>query len=401
MCSKGRHPSQHGLTALLSTELIPMKTAIQSILIASLSSGLLIGCTPMDDDQYDPALLQQYRAALPSMDRLAATAPEASVQTLVGDPALYPTTSWEIVIGINGSVAGIIGLMQTIVALPPTVFNSQTSEFLWGPWPSDDGVGYVAAYIREADAGADFRYEYALLRGAGNDLATMTPVIWGGATPDEANADYGLGVTVWDFENNYEFEIANNPNAANEDFNRGRFATLYGKGADQTMPANELGFVVAVFRDFIPQDKPGAAAADLDYFYGRYVAADVTVDFIDWEAGIDISDPPDAVLEDVGVRMAFLNEGMGRAEADAAGGSLEAGVTASGTECWGNGLERTYLNFTVDGGAQQGTYTEGTVEGCALFQPTLDELNIPSLQDIDPSLLSALDQVASTGIPAP
>lgn len=379
-----------------------MKTAIHSILLASLSSALLIGCTPMDEnDQYDPALLQEYRAAVPSMDRLAATAPEASVQTLVGDPALYPHASWDIVIGINGSVAGIVGLMQAIVALPPTVYNSETREFVWGPFPNENGVGYVAAYIREAEAGADFRYEYALVRGVGNDLATMTPVIWGGATPDETNGDYGVGVTLWDFEANYEFEVANNPNAANETFDRGRFATLYGKGADENMPDNEFGFVVAVFRNFIPQDKPESPAADLDYFYGRYTAADMTVDFIDWEAGVDISEPKDGVNEDVGVRMAFLNEGMGRAEADATGGSLEAGVTATGTECWGNGLDRTYLNFTVDGGAQQGTYTEGTVEACALFQPTLDELNIPSLQDIDPALLAALDQAATNGVSAP
>lgn len=378
-----------------------MKTTIHTLITASLAGALAFGCTPQDDGRYDPALLAQYRAAVPSMDRLAATAPEASVQALVGDPALYPAVSWDIVTGINGSVTNIIGLMKTIVALPPTVFNSRTREFVWGPWDNDTGVGQVAVYIREAGAGADFRYEYALLRGVGNDLATMTPIIWGGATPDEVNGDHGVGVNLWDFEKNYEFEMANNPNAANEVFDRGRFATLYGKGADANMPQDEFAFVVAVFRDFIPQDNPTAQAADLDYFYGRYSGANMVVDFIDWEAGIDVSDPLDGVAEDVGVRMAFLNEGMGRAEADAMGGSLEPGVSAKGVECWDNALDRTFLEFTVDGGANQGTYTEGAIDGCDLFQPTLDELHIPSLQDLDPALMAALDDVAQNGVPSP
>jgi len=125
------------------------------------------------------------------------------------------------------------------------------------------------------------------------------------------------------------------------------------------------------------------------------------VDFLDFETGIDVTEPKDGVREDVGIRMAFLDQGTGRAEADVIGGSMAANQTGSATECWDTSLDETYLEFQVlDSGNPSQTYTEGDYGNCGMFQATLDDLNIPSLQDIDPNLLAALDQVATTGVPA-
>lgn len=375
-----------------------MKT-LSTITLSTLIPILAIGCTSTEEnDDYDPALLQEYRRAVPQMGQLEAKAPTATQMSIIGETATYPSASYDIVNGINGSIAGIVNLFDAITQVEPTLYNSETREFFWGPWENDDGIGYIGAYIREADG--DFQYEYALLRGIDNDLANLSPIIWGGATPDPNNDDYGLGVTVWDFEANHAFEEAHNDNFANEVYDRGRFANLWGRGADENDPNAVFGFVVAVFRDFIPQDEPGAEATDLDYFYGRYEADGQFVDFIDWEAGIDVSEPADGLMENVGVRMAFFNGGTGRAEADAMGGSIEDGATWSGVECWDDAIARTYANFSVDG-SNPASFSEGELANCGFFASTLTELEVPTLQDLDDGLLDALDIVAETGVPAP
>jgi hypothetical protein len=378
-----------------------MKTLTNIIALSALFGLAATGCGSTDDpDTIDQAKLAQFRAAIPQAGQLEAAAPEASASAALGDPALFPTASWDIVQGINGSVTGIVTVMRTIVDQPPTLFNSATQEFFWGPYPNDDGYGYVAAYIRDAGAGEDFRYHYALLRGASNDVATLSPVIWGGANPDASNPDRGSGITLWDFEANYAWEQANNPDAASLVLDRGRFVTLYGAGPDQTNPANEVGIILASFRNFVSKDDPTAEPANLDYFYGRFVTPNLTIDFLDYELALDVSDPADGIAENVGVRMAFLNAGAGRAEADAVGGSLTAEQSVSAIECWDVTLSESYLRFDFTDGAGTVTAEDGTLANCNLFQASLDEMGVPSLDDVDPALRAALEYIAQNGVPA-
>lgn len=348
---------------------------------------------------YDAALLEQYRAAIPKETQVAAKSPQASMQALVGDPAMLPKGSKDIVFGINGSVGGIVNTMKTIVATEPTIYNSETKEFVWGPYPNDDGVGTVAAYIKDQGEGADFRYAYALLRGVDQDLAKMSPVIWGGANPDPASDDHGSGVTLWDFEANYEFEVANNPDVANKPLERGRFVAVYGKGKNDK---GDFGIVLAALRKFVPKDQPMNAPADLDYFYGQFKDATNQVDFVNFEGDIDISnDPAKTAPELLNVHLAFFNEGTGRGEAQASGGDLAMGQVASINECWDKAIARSYLSFSssTNGMPDGPGATEGDIASCGYFQPSLADLGVPSLAGVDPALKAALDNVATNGIP--
>jgi hypothetical protein len=364
-------------------------------------AAVLLGCGggDTDDGAIDQSLLAQYRQAVPSQSQLMAPSPKASVSAKVGDPAMFPTGSQEIVLGINGAVVGIVETMRAIVETEPTVYNSATREFLWGPYPNKDGFGTVAAYIKDAGEGSDFRYHYALLRGTSNDVATMKPVIWGGATPDPENKDYGYGVTLWDFEANRAFEEANNPDFASLALDRGRFVAVYGKGADAN---GEAALVVSVFRGFVPKDKPQNAPGDLDYFYGRVTDSANTIDFVDWQSSFNVDDDPARpASEDVSVRMAFLNEGTGRAEAEASNGDLMASQKAAMVECWSPALVETYLSFTTStNGVEDGSVTDGDIANCGLFKSTFAELKVPALADVDPALMTALDNVAKNGAPA-
>lgn len=360
--------------------------------------AVLAGCGASDDGAVDPALLAEYRAAVPSETQLMAKAPAPGVHAKVGDPAVFPSGSTELVTGINGAVGGIIETMRTITSLEPTVYNSETKEMLWGPYPNDNGFGTVAAYVKDQGEGADFRYAYALLRGVNNDVATMKPVIWGGATPDPNNKDYGAGVTLWDFEANGAFEQANNPDVASVKLAKGRFVAVYAKGQE---PKGEAAFVVAVFRGFVPEDKPENTPADLDYFYGRFNDSTNAFDFLDYKGDIDVhNDPAMAAAESVGVHMAFLNEGVGRAEVEASGGDLKADETVNGVECWDAALAQSYISMTTMTGGMPGQeFTDGTPSLCGVFEKTLTELGVPSLADVDPMMMAKLDDVAKNGIP--
>ena len=72
-------------------------------------------------------------------------------------------------------------------------------------------------------------------------------------------------------------------------------------------------------------------------------------------------------------------------------------------ECWDGALGQEYLSFTaIDAaGAEVGSQLVGSLHDCGpIFSNSLADLNIPTLEDIDPELRSVLDDVATNGMPA-
>lgn len=392
----------------------------------------LLACGKADSTAtaYSASELSRYKAALPSASQLTASTPTATTvrATATSD---FPQMAKSAVTNINGVVAGIIDLMRAIVELTPTVYNSETHEFVWGPWNNDSDFGQVAVYIKEQlplakpttgacpsgfaekTAGTctpDFHFVYALARGVGNDMATYTPVIWGGANPDATNPDFGTGVTLWDFEANYAFAVANDPGYATKDFARGRFVALYGKGLtdDPNDPAGStFAFNVAVFSKFVPQDNPEAAAVDAEYFYGFYKGA-FKLGFVNFHtADVDIDHDANSDPEDLTVRIAYLPDtGVGRAEADIACPTGKAcslpGPTSSvghATECWDASLGKLYSNLTYNTWSLTTPATSTPADCGSPFQSTLTDLKVPSLSSIDPALMTILHNVADNGMP--
>jgi len=363
----------------------------------------LWGCGD-ESNGYDPVLLEQYRSALPTRSTLAASTPQ-TVTRDVGDPALYPRASWQLVKGVNAAVAGIVDTLEAVTSFPPTVFNSETQEFVWGPWDFENEPGMVAAFIRKEPEGADFRYVYVLLRGVGNDLATYKPVILGTASPDPEDEEHGLGITLWDFDASADFLATEFPDDyVADEVPHGRFIALYLSGHDPDAPENEVAWVVAYMRDFVDANAAGKLPVDLDYFYGHFEnhAEELAVDFVNFEGTFDVTEPADSVAEDIGVWMAFINNGAGRAQATASGGSLGESGSIAAVECWDASIDRTYLSFTGqdDGGAI--SYLEpvaGTEALCSMpFSNDLATLGMPSLDNVDPDLEAAMISLAEGGV---
>jgi len=369
---------------------------------AALSLALTVGCSAAED--YDQTELETARRALPSRAVLTASVPTADSQAVplaLGEPALYPTASRDIVTGINGTVGATLDAIEFVFNQTPSAYRLDTREFVWGPYPDDDGVGFFAAYLKDTGEDEDLRYHFAVLRGTSGDLGAMdsfTPVLLGGGTPDPAHEDRGVGVLLWDFTADNEFRSENDPAFDLAASNQGRFASAFGKGQlEEGEGEGELTFVVAAFRDFVSEGSSDQAPADLDYLYGRVENGDTTLDFIDYETSLDANEPADGVRETIGVRMAFLNEGAGRAEIDAMGGSLEGNDSISGVECWGPTLNETYLHLEQTTDEGQTTITLGEPASCGLFSVTLTEMKIPALEDLDDDILSILDKLARDG----
>lgn len=365
---------------------------------------LALACGGEDDPGYDRAALLRYRQAIPEESRLVADVananPEPGALTSGGN-AILAREGVKIARTVNAPARLMVQALRAVVDLPPTFFDSEKKQFVWGPWENDEGVGEVFVYIQENAAGEDFQYSYALARTIDGDLATATPVIWGAATPDVEDDDKGVGVTLWDLEANHAFELEHDMSAPHQ--GRGRFVMLYGHRAEAE---REAFFNVAVFRDFVPGDNPAREPADIDYFYGRFMDGSNTVDFVDTavtadicDAPSDTADPPtsacfddDAVIDqDESFRFVtlFINGGLGRAEATVSGGDVEAELSM--TECWDPSLDRTFLRVA------SGSSSVESGDCMAPADQPMSALALPSFDSLDPALVEKLSCAAEHG----
>lgn len=373
-------------------------------IIALILPFTFVACTLAEDGEtYTDAELARARAAIPQAQRLQSSAPAPTgnpgALTIAGSSELAALSA-AAVTEINAPAEAMIAVLEAIVEQPPTHYDATTKEFVWGPWDNEEGVGEVLVYIREEAPGADFAYGYAFARTMDGDLETAVPVIWGAATPDESDPDSGVGVTLWDIDANNAFDDLHDPSIDPATrVEQGKVVMLYGSG---TEAGAEYLYNLAVLRDFRPDDaEPDAEPFDSDYFYGRVVDGEDTVDFLDWEFDYDVCDASadtcweaqtvaDAA-ELFSLRAAFFGT-AGRGEATISEGDLPAPLAV--VECWDEMLDTSY--FSVDDGTN--VTTEGTCDGALAL--SLAESGVPTLDAVDPALMAALTCVAEQGVEA-
>jgi hypothetical protein len=360
-----------------------------------------------DDDDIDITRLDEFLNILPKTAVLKAAVPEEESNDTAAAlfDAYFPSQTVPMAREINGAIVNIIDLVEQIVAIEPTFWDSEKQEYVWGPWDKDDSAlegDTNAFWIKDngADTTEDFRYIYALVRGMGNDLATMTPILWGGANPDPDNEDFGNGVILWDLEANAEFELAHDPDYV--EVEQGRFAAIYSRGEAEDNPENVMTWVVATFHDFIASDMdPSEGAMNLDYLYGRHESSEMNIDFLNFEmiANIDDEDdePDKTDLETLNIKLGFIDRGRGAAEALVTGGDIAEGEYIEAFECWNASIVRLYylLEYIQSGGNRVELETEGDPSVCQ----DVDLSFIPDFDDLDSGMLDALYYVTANGIP--
>lgn len=377
----------------------------RSILAVMFAAAALAGCEKDEGGKgYSDEDLARYKTALPVRSTLALRTPSSTAAALGGQAAQYPGFAVPVAMQINGLVGGTLDVIELIAGQEPTLYDSEDLEFWWGPIPDSDSALegdhfslFIHDRIDDADfnpANGDLRYEFAVIRGLGNDVASLTPILYGVATPVE-DTDYGIGAFIYDFDNNVEFEDAHNP--GHGALTSGRMATIFAKGPDETNPAADVTYVIAAFREFLPEDaEVGAAAANVDYFWGNYSDGTSTFDFLDLEFAANVIEDS-AAVEDMDMKLAFFNNGIGRAEVGVTAGDL-ATDEASATECWDAAVMQTYLSFSLDTGGGPVLQGETGVATDCVWNAE-DFAQIPDLSAV-PDMLQLVDLIATSGIPS-
>jgi hypothetical protein len=372
--------------------------------------ALTFACGANEDaagDEFTSQTLAAYRRAIPAQERLLASEPGLSQTGALtrSSDAVLADYGVELARAVNRPVRGLVGTLRALSELEPSYFDAAQRRFVWGPWDNERRVGKVALIVAENDAGADFEYSYMLVRSPGEALDGATPVILGGATPDVSDPELGVGVALWDLEANRAFEAENGGDPASA--GRGRFVTLFGH---DSAGDGEAYFNLAAFRSFVPGDAEAGERAeplDVDYFYGRYQATQGTqgtrIDFVDSDVLANLcgqspascfSSPaaPSAEIERFEYGAYFVDRGLGRAEVRLSEGDLAE--PAQFVECWSPSLERT--SFQVEtGGAMVETLENGSCTAPA--DQSAAELGLPTLDDIDRSLLGLMSCAAENG----
>ncbi|MBK9072576.1 MAG: hypothetical protein IPL79_16485 [Myxococcales bacterium] len=353
------------------------------------------GCGGEDNapTESQQARLARYRAALPSAATLQAAVPEASASNVLGDPAEAPLAIVPIIHDVNGAVVDLLTVIETVTSQPPTVYSELSSEFFWGLFPNDDGVGHIGIYVRENPPGSDFQYSYAIGRAPENAIAGFEPIVWGGSNPDADNPDFGSGAILWDFEANHFFEVAHNDNYDEQAGTRGRFVSVFGRGPDEADASKTVTLVYAAFANFQDHGEP---PVDAEYLYGQVDDGTNDLRFVDIIGEQDFADGETEAPETMSLHAAFLNSGVGRAENTYSGEAIADDETAASTECWDAALDRTYYSWTL--GEQTGG--EGEESACgAIFSQSLTALGVPSLANVPDYQRALLTELAETGIP--
>lgn len=379
----------------------------RSMWVAAMATAAVVGggCGPEEGGKgYDDEDLSRYKTALPARSTLALRNPPTSTAAAFGGtPTIYPEFAVPVAMQINGLVGGTLDIIELIAAQEPTLYDSDDLEFWWGPIPDSESAladDHFSLFIHDRiedadyDPQTDLRYEFAIIRGLGNDVANLTPILYGVASPVEGTEDHGIGAFIYDFDNNVAFENEHNP--GHGPLTSGRMATIFLKGPDEDNPAAEVTAVVAAFRDFLPEDAiVGEPAINVDYFWGNFTDGVADFDFIDLEFLADVINDTTAV-ENMDMKLAFYNNGIGRAEVGVTNGDLGTDDILA-VECWDAAVSQTYLSYTVDtGGGPVLAGESGAAASCVWDATQFGE--VPDLSDV-PGMQTLVDDLATFGIP--
>ncbi len=296
---------------------------------------LTVGCAAGDDP---------YRAAVPTRDAVAINVPGGSTGTssaqeeaLLGAQASFYTLTRQISTGLNNGAAMFFGLVEKLVATPPTAHDATNSY--WGPFTDALSPMTVELGVNRVDA-QDYMFFLGGKPKGAPDSAFMG--LFGG-TAHPIDAAHGSGELDVNFTELNALDPTVNPAT-------GGIAFKHDNTADPRT-------VDVQFGNFL-DGTPGSTPLDALYHYAEH--ADQSGSFA-FGLRTDFDHDPNGILEDVALSSRWLASGAGRADLVATGGSLPAGFVVHATECWDTTFARVFYTEDVDP-----TKTEGNVSACAL-----------------------------------
>lgn len=292
-------------------------------LLAATAAMSLFACVKQEEAPAD------LRTALPTSDQVRINLPEGSART-VGQLADYYVITRNVTRTFNGGSAWVLILLHAIVQYPVTSVDGDV--YTWGPWT--DALN-PAEYKLEVTDNGDGTYEYELSgRNKTAANAAFEVIITGHADPRPGKLQ-GNGVF------NIDFDASRRVNPIDAADDRGEVTVSY------DLAQRHLDLDIVGVDD---QGKPITA----QYAYDESADGSGKMSF-----GAKGDAGGGAQLESFEIVSKWAQSGMGRSDATATGGDIQAQVTVSLTECWDTNFKRTFYQDS-----HEFAPTEGDAASC-------------------------------------
>lgn len=299
-----------------------MMTTTKLLATAALSMSL-VACVKQEEAPSD------LRRALPTHEQVRINLPESTTRT-VGQLADYYVVTRDVTRTFNGGSAWVLILLHAIVQYPVTSVNGNV--YTWGPW--SDALD-PAEYKLDVTDNGDGTYDYELSgRSKTATAATFELVISGHADPRPGELQ-GKGVF------NIDFDASRRVNPIDAGDERGEVTVSY----DLAQRHLDL--------DIIGVDDAGKPIT-AEYAYDEAADGSGAMSF-----GAKGDAGGGSQLESFQIVSKWASTGMGRADASATGGDIQATTTVSLTECWDTNFKRTFYQDS-----HEFAPTEGSAASC-------------------------------------
>jgi hypothetical protein len=370
----------------------------------------VVGCSDFDKGPtfYSQEVLDEYLKAIPTNEDISVLLPEGfEVTRSFGDPALFPATAISSAGWTNSAVQASLTNLSHFTEQEPSAYSEENQIFTWGPsnHHSVDEFGQMRFTIHKSDS-SFFQYEYVLYRLLEDDPTTQVPVMWGGSNPNDGDIDDQRGILLWDMDANQNFGVTHKdiarqtiPDYTTALLPRGRFAVTYGHTALVDESETSVRPVYSIFDHY--QEDADAETVNLEFVYGR-VDGEQDIKFLDFTIDTHMNIPgySNDSQERVDVSMAFIDSGEGRAECQISEGDVGE-ETLDCIECWNEEIKQHYWSITDTSSEIE---SSGAPENCGpatesgpLFNTSLDELNFPEKEDVDPEYVTLIECLVVSG----
>ena len=269
------------------------------------------------------------KSALPTHEQVRINLPDGTTRT-VGQLADYYVITRNVTRTFNGSSAWVLILLHTIVQYPVTSVDGNV--YTWGPW--SDALD-PAEYKLDVTDNGDGTYDYELSGKSKTAANSAFEVVISGHADPRPGELQGNGI----------FNI---------DFDAGRRVNPIDAGDDH----GEVTVSYDLAKRHLDLDIIGVDDA------GKPITAEYAYDETKDGAGkMSFGAKGDAgggsQLESFQIVSNWASTGMGRSDAMATGGDIQATVSVSLTECWDTNFKRTFYSDS-----QNFAPAEGSAASC-------------------------------------
>lgn len=276
---------------------------------------------------------EEYRKGIPNKATIEVQVPGTAGQALTvggeGRVSPYYRLTRTVSRDINLGVYFVLNLVRDVVRYPPTAVT--TNSAVWGPFSEAlDPIAWKVTVTRTAPNEYAYKFEGQAKANPASAFETVLsgvhrPALGANGAPMEG---FGEGNFLLDFEARNRLPVPEKDiGSASVTYSRPSLA----------LPVQ----ITAKFSDVKDDERPGHTV-DVDYRYKRNAGSSGELEF---------TYKPDVTVEgpgQVAVMSRWNENGAGRADVTAKGGTLPANTQATANECWSTAFASVFFQASWD-----------------------------------------------------